>query len=547
MKNVNFLRRMPVIALAMTLALLGLSAVANAQVVDSGTCGNGLTYEITGTVPDLTLHIIYDGAGTGVMDDYSMGSQPYYAYRNDMTTLIIEEGITRIGNSAFFNCSGFTGRLVIPNSVNSIGNEAFGLCSGFIGSLVIPNSVTSIGTNVFANSDGFTELIIGNSVNSIGTAAFMISGLQNIISLNNTPPTLGTSVFQNVSATIPVYVPCGTESAYQTVWSSKGFTNYICSGNYSLTVFSNDYSLGGIANDISLVFAGSTKIYAAPKPNAVFTQWNDGNTDNPRTVTLTGDITFTAFFAENNIAALQAQITTLQSDLATANSTITSLQSALTTANGTITTLQSDLTAANTTITTQQAQITTLQNQLNAANSALAPLQAQVTSLQSDLNAANSTIATLQSDLNTANGTISALQAQVATLQNQLNTANSALAPLQAQVTDLQTRLNACHDDSANLEALLDECMSRQTGAPGIQSAPPLTVYPNPVQPNGVLYIESGALKQGDRIEIFTMQGVLISADLATGTENAVPVGALSQGMYLLRLAGTAGVKFIVK
>ena len=46
------------------LAFLGLSAMTNAQLVDSGTCGDGVNWEITGVAPNYTLTISWDGVGT---------------------------------------------------------------------------------------------------------------------------------------------------------------------------------------------------------------------------------------------------------------------------------------------------------------------------------------------------------------------------------------------------------------------------------------------------------------------------------------------------
>jgi hypothetical protein len=49
-----------------------------------------------------------------------------------------------------------------------------------------------------------------------------------IKSLSEVPPTLGTDAFYNVSTQIPVYVPCGTVSAYQSAEGWKDFTNIQC-------------------------------------------------------------------------------------------------------------------------------------------------------------------------------------------------------------------------------------------------------------------------------------------------------------------------------
>ena len=61
--------------------------------------------------------------------------------------VLIEEGVTGIGNSVFSGCSNLM-NVEIPNSVTSIGESAFSGCSGLTG-IIIPNSVTSIADYAF--------------------------------------------------------------------------------------------------------------------------------------------------------------------------------------------------------------------------------------------------------------------------------------------------------------------------------------------------------------------------------------------------------------
>jgi hypothetical protein len=68
----------------------------------------------------------------------------------------IGSGVTSIGGSAFFGCSGLTS-ITIPNGVTSIGNYAFFGCSSLT-SITIPNSVTSIDYYAFKGCDGLTSV-----------------------------------------------------------------------------------------------------------------------------------------------------------------------------------------------------------------------------------------------------------------------------------------------------------------------------------------------------------------------------------------------------
>ena len=90
--------------------------------------------------------------------------------RDTMTELVIPEGTTKIGNSAFYGCYALAS-LTIPDSVTSIGDYAFYGCNA-LASLTIPDSVTSIGDYAFRECSALTSLTIPDSVTSIGGHAF---------------------------------------------------------------------------------------------------------------------------------------------------------------------------------------------------------------------------------------------------------------------------------------------------------------------------------------------------------------------------------------
>ena len=116
----------------------------------------------------------------------SIGTSAFYNCWGLTGELKIPESVTSIGNSAFENCSGLTGELKIPESVTSIGNSAFGNCRGLTGELKIPESVTSIGNYAFRNCSGLTgELKIPESVTSIGYGAFYLTNFLTI-TIDNT-------------------------------------------------------------------------------------------------------------------------------------------------------------------------------------------------------------------------------------------------------------------------------------------------------------------------------------------------------------------------
>lgn len=117
--------------------------------------------------------------------------------------------------------------LVIPETVTEIKPWSF-INATCLTSLTIGNSVTSIGFSAFEGCSGLTSIEIPNSVTSIGSGAFYnCSGLTSITVFAETPPSLDYYAFYNVNKSIPVYVPIGTISAYQTASGWSEFTNFM--------------------------------------------------------------------------------------------------------------------------------------------------------------------------------------------------------------------------------------------------------------------------------------------------------------------------------
>ena len=69
---------------------------------------------------------------------------------------------------------------------------------------------------------------------------------------------------------------------------------------YSVTVNSNNEAWGTATGSGTYASGATATLAAVPSANCVFVKWNDEVTDNPRTVVVTGDITYTAYFAEKS-------------------------------------------------------------------------------------------------------------------------------------------------------------------------------------------------------------------------------------------------------
>ena len=276
----------------------------------------------------------------------SIGEYAFY-FCSSLTSITVPNSVTSIGEQAFEGCSSLTS-ITVPNSVTSIGEMAFRACSSLT-SITIPNSVTSIGSRAFEGCSSLTSIVwnakhcpdftsapfgnqtttlvfgdsvehipaylgygmnkltsvtIPNSVMSVGKCAFKdCSSLTFITCEATTPPDVcdgwNTHSFDGVSNSLPVYVPCGTVSAYNAARGWNQFSNIQEPlAEYSIQVFTSNSSMGSARVDKNTICGNS--ISATANYGYQFVRWSDGNTDNPRYLELTQDTILTAEFASNN-------------------------------------------------------------------------------------------------------------------------------------------------------------------------------------------------------------------------------------------------------
>ena len=160
--------------LVLTLVLsVGSVSAAEPTIVDSGNCGKDGS-NVTWTLDSNGLLTI---SGTGAMADYesktdsASGEEITTApWGNQAKTAVIGDGVTGIGNAAFYGCSGLTS-VTMGSNVTSIGESAFRGCTGLTG-IVLPGSVTSIGEYAFSNCDSLTAIEIPAGVTTLGNSAF---------------------------------------------------------------------------------------------------------------------------------------------------------------------------------------------------------------------------------------------------------------------------------------------------------------------------------------------------------------------------------------
>ena len=148
-----------------------------------------------------TLYIKYDGP----MPDFNgWGESPWSDLSINIKKVVIEDGVTKIGDGAFIS-SDYLTSVEIPDSVKSIGNGAFASCSR-LRQISIPDSVTEIGNFAFHCCLELSEVKLSEGLKTIGIGAFKATSLSSVhIPYGVTD--IGDNAFENCTLLGEVFIP----------------------------------------------------------------------------------------------------------------------------------------------------------------------------------------------------------------------------------------------------------------------------------------------------------------------------------------------------
>ena len=157
-------------------------------------------------------------SGTGAMKDYNDNDNRSPIYKNSsVKKIVVEKGVTSIGESAFENCSSLTS-VMIPDSVISIGTSAFHSCSR-LPSITIPDSVTSIGNFAFEACNSLSSITLSNNITSIGNWAFHGCSLTSI-TIPDSVTSIGAMAFHSCSNLKSITIPDSVTSIGESAFSN---------------------------------------------------------------------------------------------------------------------------------------------------------------------------------------------------------------------------------------------------------------------------------------------------------------------------------------
>lgn len=315
-----------VLALTMAFALLLCMTPAVSAAEDSGTCGKNLKWSLSGDTLTIT--------GSGAMSDFPESTMaPWYAYRRSISTVRLPEGLTRIGNLAFYGLEKLE-TVIMPDSVTSVGWHAFYGCTAMtmldlssnlkviedgafrectaLPTVRLPKSLTQIGYRSFYRCEALTEITVPSSVTQLGMSAF--SFCYNLIRADIQAPitTLPVWTFYGCGRLTDVILPATLEDVDE-------FAFYDCGELTNIVYPGSEEDRQEIEDDIQRDLAGqisnppvSSEQNNQSASSTIIKENHGGFTDNTTTTTQTGnasvstDVTIT--YPESGESSSNAQV-----------------------------------------------------------------------------------------------------------------------------------------------------------------------------------------------------------------------------------------------
>jgi len=195
-------------------------------------------------------------------EEESMPNRQIWPFeRQSVISLIIEKGITTVGDYAFYKCGNLTS-ITIPATVTYIGEAAFREC-GKLTSVEMPNSVSYISDQAFYGCSSLPFINIPESIKRIGAGTFAGCSSLKSATIHNSITSIEESAFASCSSLTLVAIPNSVTKIGQFAFSScSNLKNIIVNWFFPLSFIGNGMMSSGQASDVTLhVPAGTENLY----------------------------------------------------------------------------------------------------------------------------------------------------------------------------------------------------------------------------------------------------------------------------------------------
>lgn len=227
------------------------------------------------------------------------GSRSTTAFTNcrSLRKVTFGQNVKIIPDYAFVGMDALSFEWQMPRDLEYVGEYAFAYCSNISGKLVLPAGVERVGAYAFAQCHSMRQLELPMRLKRIDSRAFyQCVGLTEVTARPLNPPELGEGVFEGVSNMVPLNVSCLSVERYRQSrpWSVFSNKRAMQPCTLELNARAADPQSGVVVGAGIYTIGTEVSLVAACRTGYSFRCWQDGNTDNPRTVTVDDTIIYIA-------------------------------------------------------------------------------------------------------------------------------------------------------------------------------------------------------------------------------------------------------------
>ncbi|PNE28833.1 hypothetical protein BHU09_04850 [Tannerella sp. oral taxon 808] len=183
------------------LAIVMCAAIAQAQNPTSGQTGP-LTWKYDTDTKTLTI------SGQGEMPNYDREHPaPWQDHNQEMQKLVVEEGVTGIGDYAFRYADNLIS-VTLPKTATRIGDRSFVSCKS-LSTISIPAGVIKIGPAAFGDCESLTSVTLPDGLKEIAHIAFTMCYELATVTIPASVETIGTGAFSDCGSLSAITVAAG--------------------------------------------------------------------------------------------------------------------------------------------------------------------------------------------------------------------------------------------------------------------------------------------------------------------------------------------------
>lgn len=215
---------------------------------------------------------------------------------NGITSIQIPSSVNTIGARAFYNCTNLS-RIDFSDSIVTIGDFAFSDCPML--ETVSHINADTVGEYAFWGCRGINSLSIGMKLKEIGDFAFFLAdAIDTVYCWAPNPPFLGEYSFSDSVYAGCLVVGCSSLGLYQLASGWNGFQYIVMDTSFAIEATTNQPDFGFVTGSgDGLCYGDVVSVEAIPFDGYIFEVWSDGDTCNPREITIQSDTIVIAQFA----------------------------------------------------------------------------------------------------------------------------------------------------------------------------------------------------------------------------------------------------------